>query len=258
MNNQTHLFPRGDFPTDERSAFLNILREVAAKKGTYKYLEIGSYLGGSISPLLVEESCTEVISIDKRGRNQPDERGRDYDYTHVTEQHMLDNLKSNGYLTDKIRCFDGSIEEFSFTASDKFRFVLIDGEHTDFACFRDFTYLKSHLERDAIVIFDDANLTIKGIKNVFSLLESEGVPFKASRILKTRFVVIRFGCFQDNTFVSEIRENDLDSYFKKCEEELFWVNIRHRVSLNRFLKLWLIQKPVIAASYSRLQHFKLK
>lgn len=256
MNSQTNLFPRGDFPTNERSAFLNILREVAAKKGTFKYLEIGSYLGGSISPLLVEESCTEVISIDKRGRNQPDERGRDYNYTHVTEQHMLDNLKSNGYSTEKIRCFDGSIEEFSFTESDKFRFVLIDGEHTDFACFRDFAYLESHLERDAVVIFDDANLTMKAIKNVFSLLESEGVPFKAFHIRKTRFVVIGFGCFRDSTFVSETGGNDLDSFFKKCEEELFWVNVRHRVSLNRFLKLLLINNPVIAALYSGLQHIR--
>lgn len=200
----------------------------------------------------MEESCSQVISIDKRGRNQPDERGREYDYTTVTEQQMLENLSSNGYSTEKITCFNGSIEEFSFKPGDKFRIALIDGEHTDIACFRDFAYLRAHLERDAVVIFDDSNLVIKAIKNVFSLLESEGLPFQAFRIHQTRFVVIGFGSFQDGSFAKDLRDNNLNSYFKKCEEELFWVNVRHRISLHQFLKLWVAKVPLFSMLHSRL------
>src|SRR4051812_19378672 len=59
----------------------------------YKYLEIGSYLGGSIQPHLLDERCGRIYSIDKRPLVQPDERGVDYTYLNNSTERMLENLK---------------------------------------------------------------------------------------------------------------------------------------------------------------------
>jgi hypothetical protein len=41
----------------------------------YNYCEIGSFLGGSLTPHLQTDSCQHILSIDDRERIQPDERG---------------------------------------------------------------------------------------------------------------------------------------------------------------------------------------
>src|ERR1044072_3278451 len=54
----------------------------------YNYLEIGSYLGGSIQPHLLDEKCARIISIDKRPEKQPDERGANYTYLNNSTARM--------------------------------------------------------------------------------------------------------------------------------------------------------------------------
>lgn len=49
-------------------------------KPDYNYLEIGSYLGGSIQPHLLDDKCGRIYSIDKRPVSQPDARGYDWVY----------------------------------------------------------------------------------------------------------------------------------------------------------------------------------
>src|ERR1700690_4369966 len=68
----------------------NILRKTLA---TYDYLEIGSFLGGSLTPFLKDPQCRRILSVDERNRQQPDERGVKYDYSGITHQTMIDNLK---------------------------------------------------------------------------------------------------------------------------------------------------------------------
>jgi hypothetical protein len=76
---------------DKRSllAIQNATREIYPN---YNYLEIGSHLGGSIQPHLVDEKCAKIYSIDKRPLVQPDERGVNYGYPENSTQRMLDLL----------------------------------------------------------------------------------------------------------------------------------------------------------------------
>jgi len=238
--NHIKLFPNGDFPINEREGFMELLKLVASMGSSFKYLEIGSYLGGSISPLLIEDLCREVVSIDQRGRHQPDERGRTFDYTTITEAQMLDNLVAHGFSVDKIRCVNGSIENFTFGPKENFRMALIDGEHTDFACFRDFIYLRPHLEEDSIVVFDDSNLVVKAVRNILSLLQSEKVPHNVFRYPNTRFTVIGFGVFANVHKDLGLTISDFNGYLENCEESLFWVNVRHRVNPKAFFKFWIL------------------
>ena len=54
--------------SDKRSllAVQDAVREIVGPEGKYNYLEIGSYLGGSIQPHLIDQRCERIFSIDKR------------------------------------------------------------------------------------------------------------------------------------------------------------------------------------------------
>ena len=127
-----------------------------AKIGTYNYLEIGSYRGGSLTPFLMDPACKMILSIDDRGRVLPDERGISFDYTGITTQSMLDDLNHCGITTDKLRTFDGSIRTLIDDYTASFDLAFIDGEHTDEACFRDFLWALPLVKPNSIVIFHDS------------------------------------------------------------------------------------------------------
>src|SRR4051812_45896339 len=59
----------------------------------YTYLEIGSYLGGSIQPHLLDPRCRTIFSIDKRPLSQPDERGFDFIYKNNSTARMMELLR---------------------------------------------------------------------------------------------------------------------------------------------------------------------
>lgn len=62
--------------TDDDKRALLLLQDCVRDHGEYVYLEIGSHLGGTIQPYVVDPVCKLVYSIDKRPDFQPDERGR--------------------------------------------------------------------------------------------------------------------------------------------------------------------------------------
>lgn len=73
------------------------------KMRSYAYVEIGSFRGGSLTPFLMDRACSMVLSIDERGRVQPDERGIAYDYSEITTQSMLDELCCHDIQTDRLK-----------------------------------------------------------------------------------------------------------------------------------------------------------
>ena len=73
----------------------------------YAYLEIGSHLGGSIQPYLMDPQCSQIYSIDPRPRQQPDDRCPGYiaNYEHNTTERMLELLeKVDKEALPKIKC----------------------------------------------------------------------------------------------------------------------------------------------------------
>jgi len=229
-------FPAGDFPDPEKNAYL-VLLDLVSKSGDFDYLEVGSYLGGSLAPFLVAPKCKKVISIDKRGQNQPDERGMRYDYRSISENDMIESLHKNNIDTSKLHCFNGDINDYQFMPDLKIKIALIDGEHTDYACFRDFVYLKDHLHQDSILVFDDSNLVFKSIRNVKTLLESQAIAFSVLRFKETRFVVFLFGDFINELESHDLVDLDLETYFAESEDELFKFNTYNRISLRDYVNI---------------------
>ena len=159
--------------------------------GDYTYLEIGSYIGGSLQPYLVDDRCTRIFSIDKRPAVQADERGIDYAYENNSTQRMLDNLKQvHAPGLSKITCIDDDGSNIDpQLISPKPQICFIDGEHTDEACFRDFLFCLSVLENDGLLVFHDAPVVYNGLSQIIAYLDEKKIRYHAYNLPETVFVV---------------------------------------------------------------------
>jgi hypothetical protein len=175
---------------DKRS-LLACQRAVRTLCGEFTYLEIGSYIGGSLQPYLVDARCSRIFSIDKRPAIQADERGIDYAYENNSTQRMLDNLKQvYAPGLEKITCIDDDGSNISpDLISPKPQICFIDGEHTDEACFRDFMFCLSVLEHDGLLVFHDAPVVYNGLSKIVSYLDEQKIKFHAYNLPETVFVI---------------------------------------------------------------------
>jgi len=160
-------------------------------KPNYNYLEIGSYLGGSIQPHLLDEKCSKIYSIDKRPHTQPDSRGVDYVYLNNSTARMLNLLKEVApEQTDKITTIDGETSKIDpAKVSDKIQLCFIDGEHTDEAVFSDFKFCLDVLDDSGAILFHDAEITYNGIANCIRYLEENNIKFRAYNLPAIVFVI---------------------------------------------------------------------
>lgn len=142
----------------DRRSLLAVQRAVARNHPQYAYLEIGSHLGGSIQPHLVDDRCTAVYSIDARpGEQLPDDRapGFEVTYRNSTTERMLELL---GEVADtgKITCFDldaADVDPAAVVTPPMIAFI--DGEHTADAVRSDFAFCQKVLDPDGVIVFHD-------------------------------------------------------------------------------------------------------
>lgn len=160
-------------------------------KGDYTYLEIGSYLGGSLQPYLVDPRCKGIYSIDKRPPLQADERGMDYKYENNSTQRMLDNLRPiYAPGLDKLTCIDDDGSNIDAERiKPKPQICFIDGEHTDEACFRDFRFCLDVLDQPGVLVFHDAPIVYNGLSRIVKHLRDQRIRFHAYILPETVFVI---------------------------------------------------------------------
>lgn len=163
---------------NDRRSLLRIQRCVRDKP--YCYLEVGSELGGSLVPHLVDPHCTSVFSIDLRVSSQADERAETFYYPADGEEAMIAALAENlgEESLSKLKTFRCDVSQLSSKdIPSQARLALIDAEHTNVACFSDAVSVLRFLERDAIVSFHDANLIADAIQNFETMLRFLEVSF---------------------------------------------------------------------------------
>lgn len=147
--------------------------------GKYNYLEIGSYLGGTIQPHLLDAKCERVYSIDKRPLFMPDNRGVGYTYLSNSTARML-KLLAEIMPTDKIKAIDGETRQLSSTKiTEKIQVCFIDGEHTDDAVFADFKFCLEVLDKNGAIIFHDLPVIYNAVANCIKYLENNEIKFRA-------------------------------------------------------------------------------
>ncbi|SFG63003.1 class I SAM-dependent methyltransferase [Methylobacterium gossipiicola] len=205
----------------DRTSFLDIQNIVRNNFDRYIYLEVGSHLGGTLVPHLLDPRCSSVISVDPRPPSQPDERGLDFDYEGNSTARMVEGLSKiiprSGML--KLRTFDLDVSDLSpEIVSAKANLALIDGEHTNRACFRDFMAVLGHVTPDCIIAFHDANLIYDALLNVETFLKYERRKFTALYLRHSVFAIglgsmaialeaLRRDAYDPNEYVTNARNS---------------------------------------------------
>jgi len=174
---------------DDKRSFLACQLAVRELRAKYNYLEIGSYLGGSIQPYLVDDRCSRIYSIDKRPKRQPDARGVDYHYQNNSTDRMLRNLEQVGPV-DKIVAIDADTGDLDASKIEsKIDLCFIDGEHTDSAVYRDFDFCLRVLANSGAIVFHDASVTYNGLDRCIEHLNKSGRNFRAYSLPNIVFVI---------------------------------------------------------------------
>lgn len=227
-----HEFPIFSQSSDNDKFAILKIRDILSNRGKYSYCEIGSYLGGSLTPFINDKNCEYILSVDDRGKLLTDERSIDIDYRQFSSQNMLDNLYKHYTDLSKLEVFDGSIN--AVVSDKKFDLIFIDGEHTDYACFRDFIYSHKYLKENSVVMFHDSDLIFKSLKIIQELLICNGIGHKFVKIPNSAVSFIFFGGYTD--FCREFEMDNLETFYINAEESLLHQIIQNRVEGNYTIK----------------------
>lgn len=181
----------------DRTSFLRVQRLVGELHPGYAYSEIGSHIGGSLLPHLLDPSCALALSIDPRAKLQPDERGKDFLYVGNSTARMMAELSKHASPAElgklpTIEADASAIEQAKIGMC--LNLVLIDGEHTNLAAFADFMVMLPLLATHAVVTFHDANLIGDTIQIIVRFLLHQQIPYSLV-ILPSCVAVFGFGAF---------------------------------------------------------------
>ena len=221
--NDTSLFRVPTQTSHKDQVTLLMLQAAVGANNAYTYLEVGSHLGGSLCPHLLDPRCRLAISVDPRPSSQPDERGRRYDYLDNSTARMLTELSTRmpAEMLRKLITFECDASELrTQTIPERVDLVLIDGEHTNRAAFRDFLSILPLVKDDGVIVFHDAQLVHDAIFNIESMLHYVDRSF--------------YGCFAlDNVYAmglgsrSDLVKESLRSI--QHDTDVFLNNARHQV-----------------------------
>jgi methyltransferase family protein len=181
----------------DRTSFLRVQRLVRTLQPGYAYLEVGSDLGGSLLPHLLDPACRVAVSVDPRPQSQPDERGSDFHYVGNSTARMLAELgkHANAEELGKLVTLDTDAAAIDRTVvATRPRLVLIDAEHTNVAAFSDFLSILPLVADDSIITFHDANLVGDAIQIIERFLAFMRTPYSMV-ILPSCVAVFGFGAF---------------------------------------------------------------
>jgi hypothetical protein len=150
--------------SDEDRRSLLALHSAIGRRGGFAYLEIGSYLGGSLQAFLVDPRCRAVTAVDRRDEVSPDERNEPVAYPDNTTENMLHRLAGVPEAElGKLTTVDASTEDLDPNdyAADV---CFIDGEHTNAAALRDARFSRAVLRDHGVLVFHDRTLVARGIR----------------------------------------------------------------------------------------------
>jgi hypothetical protein len=149
----------------DRRALLSLHSSAATVLGSFRYLEVGSYKGGSLQVVIQDPRCTRVMSIDPRPTEPPDKRGGSWSYEQNDLRTMLSLLRALPAADlDKLTTFETGTEALRASElPEKADLCFVDGEHTDEAAFRDARFCAEALEGAGIIAFHDCQLLRDGI-----------------------------------------------------------------------------------------------
>ena len=151
---------------DDKTALLTVFAAVRRHLGTYTYLEIGSWQGGSLQPIVADPMCVRAYSFDAR------KGGPKYETLNAGQ--MRENLKRvPGADLRKLHCWD---KPFSSWLAQKLMDLrgpcdvfFVDGWHTPDGAFHDFRCCDRLAAIEAVYLWHDVDMVQSAFKRAASL-----------------------------------------------------------------------------------------
>jgi hypothetical protein len=158
---------------NDRITLLALQNACRDAHGTFHYLEIGSFLGGSLQPFVADPRCEAITSIDPRTESAPDTRGTAF-YPNNSVEAMLSHLEHvPGADLSKLRTIEAGTEQLDPGDVARPQLCLLDGEHTTEAALRDARFCRQAMRGEGVIAFHDRELVADAIERF--LAELEGV-----------------------------------------------------------------------------------
>ena len=223
----------------DKFVILKINKLMNLKTKNFIYLEIGSYLGGSLTPFLLNNNCKRVISIDKRNQIIDDERNEKWSYRKINEKLMIKNLKEKKLDTSKLKSFNGDISDYK--SKEKHDLAFIDGIHTDKNTFSDFLYTLDKVNKNCVILFHDSDVIFKALLLIKELLKKNNYIFKIAKFKDSVITGFFFGSFSKIDINKKITyTQNFEKFCKDADENLLVQQLNNRVKvqfkISRFLK----------------------
>lgn len=226
--------------SDKRS-LLAVQKALRRTVPAYHYLEIGSHLGGSIQPHLLDPRCLSIVSIDPRPVAVKDDRGYDILYEENSTARMIELLRavSPGGVA-RVRTFDLDSSAVPVEAiRPRPHLCFIDGEHSEQAVLTDFAFCRSIVAPDGVIAFHDADHVFTGLDQIITTLRESSVPFHAY-VLPSAVFVIEFGAskmYEDDDIRLLLRDN-AEAYLFGLKTMLHYREVLNRPAIRLLRSVW--------------------
>jgi Methyltransferase domain len=147
-------------------ALLALEAAVGASNGSFSYLEIGSFRGGSLQVLIRDPKCSCLMSIDARTGETLDAGRGVYAYEENTTARMLEFLSQVPEENmEKLSTFETTTQAMSPASLPKLPdFCFVDGEHTHEAVLHDARFCAEAMGGTGVIAFHDYEIVESAIK----------------------------------------------------------------------------------------------
>jgi hypothetical protein len=176
--------------SNDQKSLLLLQKLIRKRHPFYIYLEIGSYLGGSLQPHLLDPRCEKIVSIDIHFPFLKDPYDSKEFYPGNSVETMFKNLeKLNSQARDKVK----TCEATSYYLSKKDigmapHLMLIDGDVSDQSVLMDWSLCKS-LNPEATVVFHNFHIIYNALDQICRDLETSSTAFLAFNLPDDLFVI---------------------------------------------------------------------
>ena len=228
----------------DRRALLALHEAVAATLGSFNYLEIGSYRGGSLQAVMQDPRCARVFSIDPRPAFTPDKRTGTWSYGEQSPSEMLAALRRlPSAEMSKLTTFDVGTDALRLDQLPvKADYCFIDGEHTDEAVLRDARFCSAALHGSGVIAFHDSDVIEPAIR----------------AFLREAWPTVSYAlAFTGPVFALELGDRGLlrsavvDRAISSTWHGLLWrFANRQRRSASTLLAAWSAMRPIDAAVFN--------
>jgi hypothetical protein len=174
----------------DKKSLLSLHRACRMRLPEFRWLEIGSHLGGSLQALVQDPACIAIDSIDPRSEVLADERLGSISYPANSTERMLGLLRELPEAdVSKITTHEASSKDLDPTAMARPDLCFVDGEHTDVSCAQDAAFCRNVLRDRGVIAFHDVWIVYEAVSGFVQSLERVEIPHSLAFLPDSIFVV---------------------------------------------------------------------